>query len=56
MMRNLMPTSKIVVAHSTVQPFPAAWAVLIGHSESGFSDADGFRLMDLMANRRTWGH
>ena len=51
-----MPTSKIMVAHSTVQPFPATWDVLIGQSESGFSDADAFRLMDLLANKRTWGH
>ena len=56
MMRNLMPTSKIMVAHGTVQPFPATWDVLIGQSESGFSDADAFRLMDLLANKRTWGH
>lgn len=55
MMRNRIAPTQIVVAHGTIQSFPAEWDVLISRSEDGFSDSDVFRLMELMANKRTWG-
>lgn len=54
MLRNRIAPTQMVVAHGTTQHFPAEWDVLISRSEDGFSDSDGFRLIDLMVKKRIW--